>query len=70
MGYVVFIGIIIITLYPMRWVMNMLVQKIRYPWLSLLLTLIIGAITLIGLGFIAFIFGLSEYFESALPPIQ
>ena len=54
----------------MRWVMNMLVQKIRYPWLSLLLTLIIGAITLIGLGFIAFIFGLSGYFESALPPIQ
>ena len=70
MGYVVFIGIIIITLYPMRWVMNMLVQKIRYPWLSLLLTLIIGAITLIGLGFITFIFGLSGYFESALPPIQ
>lgn len=52
----------------MRWVMNILMQKIRYPWLSLLLTLIIGAIILIGLGFIAFIFGLSGYFGNALPP--
>lgn len=68
MGYVIFIGIIVVTLYLMRWVMNILMQKIRYPWLSLLLTLIIGAIILIGLGFIAFIFGLSGYFGNALPP--
>ncbi len=54
----------------MRWVMNLLMQKIRYPWLSLLLTLIIGAFTLIGLGFIAFIFGLAGYFGTALPPTQ
>jgi len=50
--------------------MNKLIQKFRYPWVALLLTLILGAIALIGLGFIAFLFGLSGYFGTALPPKQ
>lgn len=31
MGYIIFIGIIVVTLYLMRWVMNKLIQKFRYP---------------------------------------
>ena len=50
--------------------MNLLAQKIHYPWLVVLLTLIIGGIILILVGFIAYAFGLAGYFGNALPPAQ
>lgn len=70
MGVVVFISILVLALFLMRWIMNLLAQKIHYPWLVELLTLIIGGIILILVGFIAFAFGLAGYFGNALPPAQ
>ena len=70
MGFVVFIGILLLAFFLMRWIMNFLRKKIHYPWLVVLLTLIIGSIILIFIGFIAFTFGLAGYFGSALPPAQ
>lgn len=54
MGFVVFIGILLLAFFLMRWIMDLLSQKIHYPWLVVLITLIIGSIILIVVGFIAF----------------
>lgn len=70
MGFVVIIGIIILAFYLMLYIMSLIAQKIPYPLLAVFLTLIIGGIILIFVGFIAFIFGLAGYFDSALPPSQ
>ena len=68
MGVVVFISILVLALFLMRWIMNLLVQKVLHHWLTVLLILIIGGVILFLVGFIAFVFGLAGYFGSALPP--
>ena len=39
MGFVVFIGILLLAFFLMRWIMDLLSQKIHYPWLVVLITL-------------------------------